>query len=350
MQDENNTLSTYKQPDSMRKLILLVAAIVTLSACGNKYQFIDGQTQGTSYHLIMDKAPADIQTKIDSVLNYIDGTMSIFNPESTISRYNRGENVTIDGNFEVCVAYARTASIFSKGAYDITAAPLVNLWGFGPDGRPEIEPTQEQIDSVMQFVGYRSIRTMYSRLFREDNRTQIDLSSVAKGMTVDMMCKMLDKEGVENYLVEIGGEVRCKGISSTNRLWRVGIDNPDYGVKNGAPQTIATLAIPSEVSVATSGNYRNYYTTESGQRVAHTINALTGRPSQSPILSATVVAPSCARADAFATMLMVAGDPSNLQSFEHRLIQMCDFLVVYSDENGNSQVYKTKGMSKFIQE
>lgn len=332
----------------MKKLILFLAAALTLSACGSKYQFFNGQTQGTTYHIIMESPTQDMQQRIDQVLTYVDTTMSVFNPESQISRFNRGEVVTVASDFAVCLNTARAAHIFSKGVYDVTVAPLVDLWGFGPSGKRDIEPTQQQIDSVLQFVDQQKVRIMYSRLFKDDPRIQLDFSSVAKGHTVDLMCKMLDQQGIKNYLVEIGGEVRCKGISARKTMWRVGIDNPNYGVKAGAPQTIVNLQIPTGTSVATSGNYRNYYTNAEGRLVSHTINAKTGYPQESPILSATVIAPTCARADAFATMLMTLESVEQLGWYERRMGDMCHFLVVYTDEQGETQIYKTAKMEDFI--
>ena len=327
----------------------MIVAALTFTACGSKYEFFNGHTQGTTYHIIMESPTNDMQQHIDEVLTYVDTTMSIFNPNSQISRFNRGELVRVDKNFEHCFNTARAAYIFSKGVYDVTVAPLVDLWGFGPSGR-KAEPTQAQIDSVLQFVGQNKMRVAYSRLFKDDPRSQLDLSSVAKGLTVDLMCKMLDKQGIQNYLVEIGGEIRCKGISARKTMWRVGIDNPEHGIKAGAPQTIVNLQIPSGTSVATSGNYRNYYVNENGRRVTHTLNAQTGYPQESSILSATVIAPSCVRADAYATMLMAIGDPEQLGWYERRLGKACHFLVVYTDEQGKTQIFKTAKMDDFILE
>ena len=334
----------------MRKLLLIAAAALGCASCGNNYEIFNGHAQGTTYHIIVDGAPSDLQVKIDSVFHHADSTMSIFNPNSQVSRINRGENMTAGPEIGSCLTHAEAAYVFSKGSYDITVGPLVNMWGFGPAGKPAVEPTQQQIDSVLEFVGLHKIKFAYGRIFKDDPRVQLDLSSVAKGYTVDMMSKMLNRLGIENYLVEIGGEVRCKGISPSDRFWRVGIDNPDYRIRPNAEQTLVTLQIPSEMSVATSGNYRNYYTTESGQRVAHTLNALTGRPHPTGILSVTVVHPMCVRADAFATMIMTAAkaDEADLTRWGNRIGNLGDIMVVYSDENGVTHTYVSPGMEKYI--
>ncbi len=336
----------------MKKLLLFVATALIVTACGDNrnYKIFSGNAQGTTYHVIVASPAPELETQIQELFTSVDNNLSIFNPDSQISKINRNEDLTTNIHISSCIAYARNASVLSMGAYDVTVAPLVNLWGFGPAGKVEKEPTQQQIDSVLEFVGYQQIRTKYRRVFKEDPRTQIDLSSVAKGYTVDLLCKLLNDEGYEHYLVEIGGEVKCKGISSKDRFWRVGIDNPDYQRIPDAPQTIMTLQIPSETAVATSGNYRNYYTTESGQRIAHTIDARTGKPHQTNILSATVIHPSCATADALATMLMASAeiDSTSLKRLCARMGELSEIILVYSDENGKTQIYTSEGAKEYI--
>ncbi len=338
----------------MKKFLLLIVTAVLFAACGGEedrnYQFFNGDAIGTSYHIIVANPPADLDAKIQSVFDEANASLSMFNPESQLSKINRNEEVTTNQHIATCYNYATMAYRLSNGKYDITVAPLVDLWGFGPSGKAVEAPTQQQIDSVLQFVGQDGIALNYRRIFKDDPRIQIDLSSVAKGHTVDMMCEMLNELGVEHYLVEIGGELRCKGISSSDRQWRIGIDNPDFRVIPGTSETIATLQLPSEKAVATSGNYRNFYTTPSGQRVVHTIDATTGQPYQSSILSATVVHERCARADALATMLMLSAEPNeeNLALWKRRLGEHTEILVVYSDENGKSQVYASEGMKEYM--
>ena len=159
--------STKNKIKTMKKLFFIVAAALTMVGCNNKYEFFNGQTQGTTYHIIMQSPTADIQQRIDEVLTQIDTTLSIFNPNSQISRFNRGEVTVVSKDFENCINQARTAFIFSKGMYDITIAPLVDLWGFGPSGKRDVEPTQAQIDSVLQFVDQTksaSATRMHSRM------------------------------------------------------------------------------------------------------------------------------------------------------------------------------------------
>ena len=336
----------------MKKLLCLVATALIFAACGDNrnYQFFNGEAQGTNYHIIVASPTSDLDVKIQEVFDRVDNNLSVFNPDSQISKINRNEDLTTNHDIATCITYAKVASTISNGTYDITVAPLVNLWGFGPAGKVTKEPTQQQIDSVLEFVGYDLIKNKYHRLFKDDPRIQLDLSSVAKGHTVDLMCNMLDREGIEHYLVEIGGEVKCKGISTRNRFWRVGIDNPDYLKIPDAPQTILSLQIPSGMSVATSGNYRNYYVTESGQRIAHTIDARTGKPRQTSIISATVLHPTCATADAYATMLMSMGetDPEKLKRTCARMGSLSEVIIIYSDENGKTQIYKSKGADEYI--
>lgn len=341
-----------KTNHTMKKLLIMIGAALLMAACGSdrNYQIFSGNTQGTSYHIIVASPSSNVETKIQEILDRVDSTLSIFNPDSQISKINRNEDLTTNIDISSCIRIASTAAYISNGAYDITVAPLVDLWGFGPSGKPTCEPTQQQIDSVLEFVGHQGVRINYKRIFKDDPRTQIDLSSVAKGRTVDMICTMLDIEGMEHYLVEIGGEVKCKGISSKDRFWRVGIDNPNYLKDPAASQTIMELDLPSEMAVATSGNYRNYYTTESGQRISHTIDARTGKPRTTNILSATVIHPSCAVADAMATMIMAYGetDEAKLKPLFARMGDLASVIIIYSDENGKTQFIKSKNADNYI--
>lgn len=338
----------------MKKFLLLIVTTALLIGCSDDkrhYQFFNGDAIGTTYHIIVANPPSDLDSKIQAVFDEINASVSMFNPNSLVSQINRNEIVTTDQNIATCFTYATAAYRLSGGKYDITVAPLVDLWGFGPSGKTINAPSQEQIDSVLTFVGQDGLTLNYHRMFKADPRIQIDFSSVAKGHTVDKMCNMLDEQGVEHYLVEIGGEIRCKGISSSDRQWRIGIDNPDYRVVPGATETIATLQLPSGKAVATSGNYRNFYTTANGQRVAHILDATTGQPCQSNILSATVVHDRCSYADAMATMLMLSAQPNekDLNKWATRL-NPAEILIVYSDENGETQTYISEGLKSYMVE
>lgn len=334
----------------MKKLYVFCALTMLLASCNtDNYTFHDGAAEGTTYHIIANNAPEDIDARIAAVFEHIDSTLSIFNPDSQVSRVNRNEEVKIDTGFYMCVAYTRLATQISKGTYDITAKPLVEAWGFGTASQTGVEPTAEQVDSILQFVGLDKYSLGYGRVFKKDPRVQFDLSSVAKGYSVDIMCDMLDAEGVEDYLVEIGGEVRCKGKNGRGGLWRVGIDNPEFRGIEGESQIQESLGV-SGVAVATSGNYRQFYTSDNGRNVGHTINAVTGYPVQTPILSVTVVTDYCGRADAFATMIMSLGDMETVKKAAKTFEPYGDMYILYRDEDNKVQVFKTAGMSKYIPE
>lgn len=329
-------------------LLVAVLAVCVVSCRGKHYKFYSGAAEGTSYHIIANNAPKDMDARIAAVFAQVDSSVSIYNPDSRISRINRNEDVEIDSNIIMCIGMAHMATVYSKGAYDITIKPLVDAWGFGPESVAGTEPTQQQLDSIVKFVGSDKYRVAYNRVFKTDPRVQFDLSSVAKGYSVDLMCDMLTKAGVKDYLVEIGGEVRCKGVNSRGGKWRVGIDNPEYRGIEGESQISASLGVSGE-AVATSGDYRQFYIANDGQKVVHIIDARTGKPILSPILSATVVSDYCSRADAMATMLMTMTDMNRVEHIGRTFNTFGEFYLIYRDSVDNKvKTYMTPGMKKFI--
>ncbi|MCR4995528.1 MAG: FAD:protein FMN transferase [Bacteroidales bacterium] len=268
------------------------------------YQKADGAVFGTFYH-INYQSREDLQAGVEAELKRVDESLSMFNPNSIISRMNQGEDVVADSLFTVVFRLAEQVSEATDGAFDITVAPLVNAWGFG--FKNDALPDSAQVDSLRQLVGYKQISlTDDGRLVKADPNMILDCSAVAKGFGVDVVANYLLRQGVENFMVEIGGEVVVSGKNPKGELWHVGINKPvdDPANELNAIDTIVNL---TDIAMATSGNYRNFYTTEDGRRVAHTIDPATGYPVQHSLLSATVFAPTCAEADAFATSFMVMG-------------------------------------------
>ena len=293
----------------MPKGLLILATIFTLmfSACAPPptYKTVGGTMLGTTLSVIAD-AP-HTQGELYAACMQIDReakqSMSIFDPASLLSRINRGETDSLDRHIVRNLLLADSISRLSEGAYDITVAPLVKAWGFA--GKQA--ETAPNIDSILTFVGYQKIRICDGRLLKEDPRMAIDLNSIAKGYTVDLVAEWLEKEGVTNYLVDIGGEVRCRGVNRQGKAWRIGIETPfDGNMSNG--DYISRRISLHEGALATSGNYRRFYLDSEGRKVAHTIDPRTGHSRLSTLLSATVIAPTCAEADALCTMLMALGD------------------------------------------
>ena len=291
----------------VRRGFLFVAMLLILVGCAHKtkpYIRSQGQMLGTFMQV---NAQSDISSgELYQMMMQIDGqakaSMSIFDENSLLSRVNRNETDSLDKHIIHCLELSRRFSRLSDGSYDVTIAPLVEAYGFaGKDRGVEVN-----IDSLLEFVGISKLTVEGGRLKKDDPRVKIDFNSIAKGYVVDMAAERLEQMGVESYLVDIGGEVRCKGTNEKGGAWRIGVETPFDG--NNTPGAFIQQVISlSGCSMATSGNYRRYYIDEQGNKVAHTIDPKTGRSMVSDLLSATVIAPTCAEADAYGTMFMAMG-------------------------------------------
>lgn len=258
---------------------------------------------GTVMHATYE-ADRDLHEEIMDVLYKVDSSLSMFNPNSTVARINSGEDLHADSMLTVVFGLAQEISRNTDGAFDITVAPLVNAWGFGFKNGPM--PDKEQVDSLKTLVDWKGVSLKDGILCKKDKRMVIDLSAIAKGFGSDMVAWVLKEHGVKNFMVEIGGEIVTAGNNPDGRAWVIGISRPvedSTCVNNEIQKTIEV----HEAAMATSGNYRNFYVTKDGRKVAHTIDPTTGYPVQHSILSSTVLAPSCAMADGYATSFMVMG-------------------------------------------
>ena len=332
-----------RPPSQWRRwhLPVLVALVVASFLIINKrnapapFQKNEGAVFGTFYHLTY-QSREDLQPAIEAELRRVDSSLSMFNPKSVISRVNQGKDIIVDSLFRRVYMLSRQVSEATDGAFDITVAPLVNAWGFG--FKNGALPDSATIDSLRQFVGYQQIRlTDDGHILKDDPRVILDCSAVAKGFGVDVVADYLRRCGIENFMVEIGGEVVVSGTNPKGEAWRVGVNKPvdDPDSSSNELETVLSL---TDCAMATSGNYRNYYTTEDGRRIAHTINPATGYPAQQSILSATVIAPSCAMADAFATSFMVMG----LERAQQVLSRHPELQVYFiCDSLGHNQIFST---------
>lgn len=321
---------TILRKDRFSILILIVSVLLVLSGCRrNKVHQFTGLAFGTYYAITYcGEENTILAQQVDSILNAFSAQFSVFDSTSVISRLNRGEDVALSPEFEYIIALSQRVSQLTNGAFDITVAPLVNLWGFGPEAKKEVTPTM--LDSVKEFVGYQKISVENHHLVRKDNRIQLNLNAIAKGYAVDILCDWLQSLGYGHFLVDIGGEIRTVG-SKCGENWKVGIQIPTDS-KDGAIDADYTFEMANQ-AIATSGNYRNYYE-QDGQRYAHIIDPISGYPKKSKLLSATVIAQNCAEADAFATAFMVLGS----QKWEKGMGVEAYFI---SDENGNFKTEKT---------
>ena len=276
----------------------------------------------------------DLHDTIMSCLRGVDASLSMFNPKSTISRINRGETDTLDSFLMDILPMAQGISEATDGAFDITVAPLVNAWGFGfKHGQL---PTDAQVDSLRALVDYRYISLCDGRIAKTVPNVVIDLSAIAKGFGTDQVAKLLSEHGVKDFMVEIGGEIVCQGNNPKGDAWHIGINRPvedSTGMNNEVQEVINV----HNRAMATSGNYRNYYITEDGRKLSHTIDPANGRPVRHSLLSNTVIAPTCAMADAFATSFMVMGlDRAQELLSKHPELQA---YLIYTDSLGNYRTW-----------
>ena len=324
----------------MRKIIIWFVFVFTLNTLAIKAQSykactFEGEVFNTTYHITFEETlankgqNANWHDSIRKLFKDFDYSLSMFNPESIISAMNNNSkdaraNQYVKNVIEKSLEVSRRTS----GAFDITVAPLVNLWGFGFKNREQI--TAEAVDSILQFVGYQKIRLdRKGCLHKQDPRIQLDASSIAKGYMCDIIGDWLKSKGVENYMVEIGGEITLHGNSPKGSPWRIGINTPEEDIFQRINGIEDILEI-SKGGIATSGNYRNFYY-QDGKRYAHTIDPQTGYPVQKNILSSTVIASDCITADSYATAFMVMGVEKALDVLATDHSIMAYFII--ADEN-----------------
>jgi thiamine biosynthesis lipoprotein len=287
-------------------------ALFLLAGCSKEVapEQLSGATMGTTWHLSyldspQDVTPEQVQQGFTEVLERINDSMSTYREDSEISRFNAREPnswVTTSPAFFHVLTTALDVGKRSEGAYDVTVAPLVNLWGFGPGPATSQRPDNAAIAAARERVGQQHLR-MDNQNFSvlKETALSLDFSSLAKGYAVDELAKWLLDHGIERFMVEVGGELRLAGMSGRGDPWRIGIEQPD----DSGRAVAATLQL-TNVGMATSGDYRNYFEVD-GRRYSHLIDPRTGYPVAHDLVSVTVVHPDCMLADAWATALTVLG-------------------------------------------
>lgn len=295
------------------------------------FQKDSGMVFGTFYNITY-QSDRNLKGEIEAQLARVDRSLSPFNRQSVITAINDNRPVTPDDMLLTVFDLAQRVAADTDGAFDITVAPLVNAWGFGfKHGTP---PTDKQVDSLLSFTGYKKVRLLGRKIAKDDPRLMLDCSAIAKGYGTDVVARFLQQQGVRNFMVEIGGEIVARGSNPKGAAWTVGVQKPvdDSLATDNAIDTVLTV---TDIAMATSGNYRNFYY-RGGRKFAHTIDPKTGRPVQHSILSATVLARDCATADAYATAIMVMGLPrAKALLARHRDLQA---YIIY-DEGGRLRAW-----------
>jgi len=333
----------------MRIILFLIAITLCLSSCSPpvEYAAIDGLTQGTTYHIVVEKIPGldlmKLRQDIETLFSEVDNSLSIYNDSSVISRINGNRSDLTDSLFREVFRLSSRVSEQSGGLLDITVGPLVKSWGFGPDAMKRFD--ESMLDSLLALVGMEKLRFEGSHIIKADPDMFIDVNAIAQGYTVDLVIDLLTRQGIRECLAEVGGEVRTVG-NKRGAGWHVGIDRPADGNFLPGEDMKATVRLDNR-ALATSGNYRRFYV-EDGVKYSHTIDPRTGYPVRHTLLSATVIASTAAEADAWATVCMVAGREGAVS-----FIEKYDFLegyLIYSDEEGEMMSWFSKGMKRLIKE
>ena len=283
-------------------LLIVGTILIIRQQQATPYQKNSGLIFGTTYNITYQHDD-DLHKEILDKLKEVDATLSMFNEKSVIARVNSNQRPELTPMFLEVFLEAQKISEETNGAFDITVGPLVNAWGFG--FKNEQMPDKHAVDSLMAIVGYQKVSYDGKHIIKRDPRITLDCSAIAKGYGVDVVARLLEEKGIDNYMVEIGGEVVTHGISEKRVPWKIGVTKPtDDPLQEGNElQTVLNL---TDKAMATSGNYRNFYY-KGKRKYAHTIDPKTGYPVQHSILSATVLTNRCMRADAYATAFMVMG-------------------------------------------
>lgn len=301
----------------------------------------EGAVFGTFYHITY-KSDRILDEGIKAALDKVNMSLSMFEKTSTISNINSNTSMDTDSMFVRVFNLAKQISAQTDGAFDITVAPLVNLWGFGFKNMDNVN--DDAVDSLLQYVGIDGVELIDGKIKKSHPETMLDCSAIAKGYGVDAVSEYLESEGIDNYMVEIGGEVRVRGKNPRGDNWSIGITHPEDDstcVQNDIEEVLSV----TDISMATSGNYRNFYV-KGGKKYAHTIDPRTGHPVQHNILSSTVLTTDCATADAYATSFMVLGlDGAKKVLKEHPELMA---FFVYTEDDGNTKEWYSPKLEKLL--
>lgn len=326
-------------------MVVMGGAITSCQSSRRTYLTVEGMMLGTQLRVVADVegvSRGEVFQAAMALDKEMKASMSIFDENSLLSRLNRAETDSVDEHITANFELASRIATLSDGRYDVTVKPLVEAWGFaGKKGTK-----QPNIDSLLAFVGCEKVRIENGRLIREDERVQLDFNSVAKGYTVDLLAERIQKMGARNFLVDIGGEIRCKGVNSKGKAWRIGVETPFDGNMTNGEYLQKRLQLTSG-GMATSGNYRRFYTSADGRKVAHTIDPRTGYSALSRLLSVTVVAETCAEADALGTMFLALGEEDAMKKVGE-MPQAKVYFIFAGDGEQEYEEYYSPEMEKLL--
>jgi thiamine biosynthesis lipoprotein len=320
-----------------------------LIACQSKEEekhveelIIQGQAQGTSYTVkyIGEKYP-ELPYRLDSLLESIDHSLSTYDTTSIITVLNAGDTVAYDQKLWQMIEYSQMLTEETNGAFDPTIGPLIRAWGWDLTKAESMDSAK--VDSLLNLKGFNKLEFNPKFSFWNQSGSVLNFNAIAQGYSVDLMAELLEEYGIERYYVELGGELKVKGLNADSTAWRIGIDRPQEG--NSERALIAIIEL-KDAAMATSGNYRKYYEVD-GNRYSHTIDPATGYPVQHKLLSATVISEDCYRADALATAFMVMGKENAISLLE-RSTDLA--YLIYTTDSGEYGFYISPELETELEE
>lgn len=320
--------------------ILFFLTLLLFTNCKEKIQkqdyVLEGGVFGTSYKITYLNASKNYQKSLDSLFAMVNNSVSTYIPTSDISRINNGESgIVIDNIFREVFLKSKKIYKETNGFFDPTVGNLVNAYGFGPE-KERNALVKEEIENQMQFVGLNKVILKGSEIIKEHSKVYLDFNSIAKGLGIDIVARFFDEKQIENYLIEIGGEIRAKGLKTTDKPWIIKLVNPVKAYDNDGFKVIDL----SNKSMATSGNYRKFWISEEGNKYVHSINPKTGLATESNLLSASVIANSdCADVDAYATAFMVMGLDKTKEFLKNR--NDLKVILIYTGNDGALAEFST---------
>ncbi len=314
-----------------------IITVLTLFSCKHTtpYKVLRGNALGTTFSIIY-QGDFLFDQSVDSLFQVVNHSLSTYHPNSLISQINKGDSsIVVDAHFIKVFTKAKRIYKETDGLFDPTVGSLVNAYGFGP-GKAINNLDSIQIDSLMQWVGFDKVQLKENHIYKEDPKIFLDFNAIAKGYAIDVISVFLESKNIANYMVEVGGEIRARGVNSENKYWKIGIEKP---LTDGTSALETTVELQNK-SMATSGNYRKFKIDAHGKKFVHTINPKTGLTAQNDLLSSTVIAPiDCADVDGYATSFMVMGFDKSLQFLkEHPNLSV---FFIYIDTQGETQIYST---------
>ena len=329
----------------MKKWLVAFASLLVLAGCEKPVEQIhlSGPTMGTTYNIKYIESegipsPEVLQKEVDRLLEEVNDQMSTYRKDSELSRFNQNQTSTpfeVSPQTATVVKEAIRLNGLTLGALDVTVGPLVNLWGFGPEARPEVVPTDEELAARKANTGIQHLTVEGNLLTKDIPNLYVDLSTIAKGWGVDVVADYIQSQGIQNYMVEVGGEMRLKGINREGVKWRIAIEKPSVDER-----AVQEIIEPGDMAVATSGDYRIYFERD-GVRYSHIINPQTGKPIRHKVVSVTVLDKSSMTADGLATGLMVLCEEQGMKIANENDIPV--FMIVKTEDGFKemaSEAYK----------